>query len=72
MIFFERLPKDEILKEYDLEEAKNKKIICYLPTHRDVRKVDEDYFIFQKQKKILKCLQENDIFILQKKSLHKS
>jgi len=64
--FFESVSKNKILKKYGLQNIEDQKLVCYLPTHRDIRKTDESYFIFENKESILNGLLKNNIVILQK------
>lgn len=64
--FFKKVDRNIVLEKYGFENLIDKKIICYLPTHRDIRKVDEKYFIFENNQVAQEKLKENNLFILQK------
>lgn len=65
-IFYKKRNKNKILDTYNLSDIKGKKIISYLPTHRDVRKTDQTYFIFDGNNDIKNFLKKENIAILQK------
>ena len=64
--FFLQYSRKEILEKYDMSIIAGKKIVTYLPTTRDVRKNDKNYFIFESSQRIRKSLSMNDIVVLQK------
>ncbi|MBH10750.1 MAG: hypothetical protein CMG74_10455 [Candidatus Marinimicrobia bacterium] len=64
--FFYKINRESILKKYKLDAIGNNKIISYLPTIRDVRKNDRDYYIFNDKENILTKMQDLNITIIQK------